>query len=132
VIFSLAAKEAKEVKEVKEVKRAKAGFIVSLIGGIIILICDIYTYWLVKVSEVGAAFEIIGFGEIFTTWFAIGLIFAILVLVGAALIWTGKTTAGGIVAILFSIFSLPTPAFGGFVLGMILGIVGGALGIAKK
>jgi len=111
----------------EEVKKAKAGFIVSLIGGIIILITDIAMY---------AGFAELGILEVFgmagDILFGLGILWAILVIVGAALIWTGKTTAGGIVAILFSILSIFSLALGGFVIGMILGIVGGALGIAKK
>jgi len=63
----------------------------------------------------------------------LGLLWAILVIVGAALIWTGKTTVGGVLAIVFSIISLfLSLGSGGIFVGMILGIVGGALGIAKK
>jgi len=125
VIFSLA--------EAKEVKRAKAGFIVSLIGAILILIVDIYMYYVIEILEEAAGFELFGFAETLVIGlFAWGLLCAILVLVGAALMWTGKTTAGGILALLFSIFSIGSLAWGGFVIGMILGIVGGALGIAKK
>ena len=120
----------------KEVKKAKAGFIVSLIGGIIILIGDIIGYvWreelMGELGFVTGAEEIVEI--IFVTFFALGLLWAILVIVGAALIWTGKTTAGGVLAIVFSILSLILSlSAGGFVIGMILGIVGGALGIAKK
>jgi len=109
-----------------------AGFIVSLIGGIIILITDISLYY--GLGEIGfiSAFTMVGFGDILTVFFALGLIWAILVLLGAFLIYSGKTTAGGVLVILFSIFSLFSLAFGGFIIGLILGIIGGALGIAKK
>jgi len=115
-----------------EKKRATAGFIVSLIGGIIILITDISLYY--GLGEIGfiSAFTMMGVGDILTVLFALGLLWAILVIVGAALMFTGRTTAGGVLAILFSIFSLFSLAFGGFIIGLILGLIGGALGIAKK
>jgi len=117
----------------KEVKKAKAGFIVSLIGAILILIVDVYMYYTIEVLEEAAGFELFGFAEtLIVSLFAWGLLCAILVFVGAALMWIGKTTVGGILALLFSILSLFSLAGGGFIIGMILGIVGGALGIAKK
>ena len=117
----------------KEVKRAKAGFIVSLIGAILILIVDIYMYYVIEMLEEAAGFELFGFAETLVVGlFVWGLLCAILVFVGAALMYAGKTTAGGILALLFSIFSIGSLASGGFFIGMILGIVGGALGIAKK
>jgi hypothetical protein len=42
----------------------------------------------------------------------------------------GKETFGGILAILFSLFSIIIG--GGFIIGLILGIMGGILGLAKK
>lgn len=118
----------------KEAKKATAGFIVSLIGGIIILITDIYFYWVIAIAEETAGFELIGFAEsLIDALFALGLLWAILIIVGAGLMMAGKTTAGGVLAIVFSILSLILSlSAGGFVIGMILGIVGGALGIAKK
>ncbi len=59
-----------------------------------------------------------------------GLFFGGMVIVGAALGYKGKTTAGGVLAIVFSVFSLLSG--GGFLIGFILGIVGGALILAGK
>ena len=117
----------------KEVKRATAGFIVSLIGGIIILIVDILVYAGLGVLGVLEEAGIAGVGLVFDILFALGLLWAILVIVGAGLMMAGKTTAGGVLAIVFSILSLIfSLSLGGFIIGMVLGIVGGALGIAKK
>ena len=68
---------------------------------------------------------------IFATLAAIGVILAILVIIGAILIYMpGKEIIGGILVIIFSILSIFIG--GGFLIGLILGIIGGALGLAKK
>jgi hypothetical protein len=126
--------------EVQEVKRATAGFIVSLIGGIIDAIVALIIIGVAGfiseldetipgVTDAGVA-DAAGFA--IATVGAIGLILAILVIVGAILIYMpGKEVIGGILVLVFSIicafFTL-----GGLIIGLILGIVGGALGIAKK
>lgn len=115
-----------------EQKRATAGFAVSLIAGIIILIVDIAFYSMLESIGFLDVGSMIGIGFAFDILFYLGLLWAILVIVGAALIWTGRTTAGGVLVIIFSILSVFSLALGGFILGLILGIIGGALGIAKK
>lgn len=114
--------------EVREVKKATAGFIVSLIAGILILINALVFIGLASLfEELGLGFAtgiIAGFA-------AVGLIFAVLVIVGAVLIYMpGKEIIGGILVLIFSILSLFIG--GGFLIGLILGIIGGALGLAKK
>ena len=114
--------------EVKEVKKATAGFIISLIAGVLILINALVFVALASFFEdLGLEFAtgiMAGFG-------AIGLIFAVLVIIGAILIYMpGKEVIGGILVLIFSILSIFIG--GGFIIGLILGIIGGALGIAKK
>ena len=127
--------------EVKEVKRATAGFIVSLVAGIIDAIVALIIIGVAGfiseldetipgVTDAAGLTDAVGFA--IATIGAIGLILAILVIVGAILIYMpGKEVIGGILVLVFSIicafFTL-----GGFIIGLILGIVGGALGIAKK
>jgi len=124
--------------EVKEVKKATAGFIVSLIGGIIDAIVAILL--IAMASFVGSFEEFMpgyGYGVGFAaaalaTLGAIGLICAIVVIIGAILIYMpGKEVIGGILVLIFSIVSLFFTA-GGLFIGLILGIIGGALGLAKK
>ena len=120
--------------EVEEVKRATAGFIVSLIGGIIDAIVALIIIgvggFIAGVEETVPGVSEIGL--LTATWGAIGLILAILVIVGAILIYMpGKEVIGGILVLVFSIISLFF-TLGGLIIGLILGIVGGALGIAKK
>jgi hypothetical protein len=125
--------------EVEEVKRATAGFIVSLVGGIIdaivaVLIIAVAS-WIEGLEEFmppGTGFGAEITSAILTTLGAIGLVLAILVIFGAVLIYMpGKEVIGGILVLVFSIISFFFTA-GGLFIGLILGIVGGALGIAKK
>ena len=61
----------------------------------------------------------------------IAVVFAVLILLGAVLIYLpGKETIGGVIVLVFSILSILTG--GGFLAGFILGIVGGALALIKK
>ena len=114
--------------EVTEVKKATAGFIVSLIAGILILINALMFVALASLLEdLGLGFAT----GIMAGLAAVGLIFAVLVIIGAILIYMpGKEVIGGILVLIFSILSIFIG--GGFLIGLILGIIGGALGIAKK
>jgi len=124
--------------EVKEVKKATAGFIISLLAGIIDAVVAII---IMAAASLVAGLEGMipgyeyGWGFAATAiaiWGAIGLILGILVIVGAILIYMpGKEVIGGILVLIFSIISLFFTA-GGLFIGLILGIIGGALGIAKK
>jgi len=130
--------KGKLLTEVVKVKKATAGFIVSLIGGIIdALVAVIMIAAASWMAEFGESIGYPGFGAelaaaALATWGAIGLILAILVIIGAVLIYMpGKEVIGGILVLVFSIISLFFTA-GGLFIGLILGIIGGALGIAKK
>lgn len=109
---------------------AKAGFAISLVAGIIILIVDILVY--AGLEMLGVLAELYEIGFIFDALFGLGILWAILVFVGAGLIAADMTTAGGVLVIVFSLLSLGSLSLGGLIIGLILGIVGGALGIAKK
>lgn len=113
-------------------KRATAGFAISLIAGIIILINALG--FLALASFFSEFFNAIGLsfiGTALTAYGAVGLLFAILVLVGAIVIFLpGREVIGGILVLIFSILSIIIG--GGFIIGLILGIIGGALGLAKK
>jgi hypothetical protein len=112
-------------------KRATAGFIISLIAGILILINAIAFFALADLVEsLGGLLPFFVEG-IFQTLGAIGAIIALVVIVGGFLIYMpGKETVGGILVIVCSILSIVIG--GGFFIGLILGILGGALGLAKK
>ena len=114
-------------------KRANLGFAFSIAGAILILLRgviriiagDIITF--VGSDEVrrhflaGIALNIIG---------GIAVVFAILIIVGAYLIYTGATTAGGTIVIIFSVLSILVGS--GWLIGLIFGVIGGILALLKK
>ncbi len=58
----------------------------------------------------------------------LGIVFGILVLAGAFMMLKPKTAKiGGVITLIFSVFSIIIG--GGFILGMVLGIIGGILGL---
>ena len=113
--------------------RAMLGFVFSLVGAILILARglvrivrgDVITF--VGSDEirrrflVGLAFNILG---------EIAVVFAIIIIVGAYLLYTGMTTAGGVIVIIFSVLSIFVGS--GWLIGLILGVIGGILGLLKK
>ena len=104
-------------------ERLTAGFVISLIAGTLILINGLL------VSTLGAFFfGIMPFlGAIVM---ALAPVFGILVIVGALLMHRGSTEAGGVLVIVFGLLSIVIG--GGFIIGTILAIVGGALGLAGR
>jgi hypothetical protein len=114
------------------VPRATAGMVVSVIGGAIVLITSLailllFPWFAAVLSWLGLGF-LIGYGLILVM---IGFVSGILMMIGGALMYLpGKERAGAVLVLLFSIVSLI--ALGGFLVGAILGIVGAALGFAKK
>jgi hypothetical protein len=112
-------------------KKATSGFIVSLIAGILILVNAVMFVGLAEfVESLGSVLPFI-VEDIFVTLAAIGAILAIIVIIGAILIYIpGKETIGGILVIIVSLISIVIG--GGFIIGLILGIIGGILGLYKK
>ena len=114
------------------VPRATAGLVVSVIAGAIVLVTGLsillffpFYQWLL--GYVGLGF-LIPYGLILVM---IGFVSGILMMIGGALMYLpGKERAGAVIVLLFSIISLII--LGGFLVGAILGIVGAALGFAKK
>ncbi len=116
-----------------KMRRATAGFALSLIAGLLVL-----TQGIIRIARGelnilgvldefrrrilgGVALEVIG---------VIAIIFGVLILIGAILLYKpGYEIVGGILVLVFSALSIVTG--GGFLVGFILGIVGGALGLAK-
>jgi hypothetical protein len=117
-----------------ETKRAVIGFIISLLAGLLILIQGI-----VRLVRAEWALDF-GFGEIprrffgetfLTTRGIFAVVFGIIVLLGAFLIYRpGKEMAGGILVLVFSAVSII--AGGGFLVGFVLGVIGGVFGLVKK
>ena len=122
-------------------KRAITGFIISLVGGIIILAVSLYmTAMMAWMASLISDFAYYGglngldfggfFGAVALVYGVIGLILGLLVIVGAVLIYKRKEVVGGILVIVFSVLSII--AGGGLIVGLVLGIIGGILGILKK
>jgi hypothetical protein len=116
-----------------------AGFAISFVAGILILLGGLllvamqsFINSIIDFIPMPVTIPGIGFAQaVFATIGAIGLVFGIIVIVGAFLIYMpGKEIIGGIIVLIFSILSIV--ALGGFIIGMILGIIGGILGLLKK
>ncbi|MEO3993529.1 MAG: DUF4064 domain-containing protein [Desulfurococcaceae archaeon TW002] len=121
-------------------EKPTAAFILSLISGILVIITALIMFIVASMfgsmtdkfprmphlpELIGAWITIIGF---------VGLIFGILILVGAVMIYSGepgKVKTGSILVLIFSILSLFTVG-GGFFIGFILGLIGGILGLIWK
>ena len=113
------------------VKRATTGFIISLIAGILIVINGLMFVALAEFLETLETSLPIFVTGIFAGLAAVGVILGVLVIIGAILIYMpGKEVIGGILVIIISILSIVIG--GGFLIGLILGIIGGILGLAKK
>jgi len=116
-----------------KVERATVGFILSLIAGLLVLFHGIVWFWrgemnLLGIDEIRRRILV---GIVQQHVGLIAVVFAVLILLGAVLIYLpGKETIGGVIVLVFSILSILTG--GGFLAGFILGIVGGALALIKK
>ena len=115
-------------------KKATLGFAFSLAGAILILLrgairialgTDILNFAgsdeIRRRILIGIALNVVG---------AVAVIFAVLILVGAFMLYKGMYTVGGVLVIIFSVLSIF--AGSGWLIGLILGLVGGILGLLKK
>lgn len=117
-----------------EAKRATIGFALSLAAGILILVQGVVR--LVR-ADLIAQFGLDTLtrriiGEVaLTVLGAAAIAFGAIIIVGAYLIYRlGSETAGGVLVLVFSALSIITG--GGFLIGMILGVVGAILGLLGK
>ena len=118
---------------VAQSKKAMLGFGFSLAGAILILlrgviriaVGDIITFYgsdLVRHRYLaGIALNILG---------GVAVLFAVLILVGAYLIYNGMETTGGIIVLIFALLSIFVGS--GWLIGLILGVIGGVLALMKK
>ncbi len=112
--------------------RATWGFLTSLIAGIMIIInaaallsLGFYTFWT-------GIFPWIPFFGAFPPWvlFAIGLILGVITCIGSVLMILGYGTIGAVVVFPAVIISLIMG--GGFIVGFVLGIVGGIMAMLGR
>jgi hypothetical protein len=116
-------------------------FILSLIAGVLILVGGIV--WIVDrgiydylglggFAGPNGFFGVFGTGPPLPTILgAVAILVAIIVLIGAYYVYLpgGYEMVGGITVLIFSLISLTTG--GGFIIGTVLGIIGGILGMAR-
>ena len=116
-------------------KRQKTnfGFVFSVVGAILILIRglvriiagDLITFAGSDVVRhrlfAGLALNIIG---------GIAVVFAVLIIIGAYQIYIGMEMTGGLIVLIFSTLSIFVGS--GWLIGLILGVIGGILAMVKK
>jgi Family of unknown function (DUF6114)/zinc-ribbon domain len=107
-------------------EKPTAAFVLSLLGGIFILLGG------AVIAAIGASMFVV-LPAIGLVIGVIGLAFGVLVLVGAIMLYVHpeQHVTWGVIILVFSILSVFT-SLGGFLVGLILGIIGGALGIGWK
>jgi hypothetical protein len=119
-------------------EKPTAAFVLSLIGGIFILLGTFFYiflfYYTVTITQFvgnkGDSYASLTLVVIGIT----GLTSSILVIVGANMINSGevgKVRKGGILVLIFSIISL-IPSYGGLIIGFILSLIGGILALTWK
>jgi hypothetical protein len=104
-----------------------AAFVLLLVGGVLIVVGGLVIVaagGLIPIPLIGGLVAILGI---------LGMVFGILVIVGAVMVNSGepgKVKTGSILGLIFGILSLV--AGGGFFVGFILCLVGGVLGLTWK
>ncbi len=128
-------------RKVELAEKPTAAFVLSLIGGIFIIIGGVFG---TIIGIIGSAFigafswispEAATLSGIILVYGILGLVFGIIVVIGAVMINSGergKVRTGSILAIIFSILSLFFYGWGGFIIGFILSLIGGILGLTWK
>jgi hypothetical protein len=114
-------------------QRAAIGFAFSLAGALVILAQGLVRIVRGEITFLGSD-EIrrrILAGLALGTVGVIAVVFAVLIIIGAYFIFNpGTEVVGGIIVLIFSAFSII--AGGGWLIGLILGIIGGILALLKK
>ncbi|MGC8982996.1 MAG: DUF6114 domain-containing protein [Desulfurococcaceae archaeon] len=110
-----------------------AAFVLSLIAGILVIIASaVVTAGALAAREVPFTFNT--YLELVVALFMLNLVLGVLIILGATLIRSGeedKVRKGSAIVLALSVVSLFT-AGGGFIVGFLLGIAGGALGLAWR
>ena len=118
---------------VAQPKKAMLGFAFSLAGAILILlrgivrivVGDVITFAGSDVIRhrflAGIALNILG---------GIAVLFAILILVGAYFIYNRMEITGGVIVLVFAVLSIFVGS--GWLIGLVLGVIGGILALIKK
>jgi hypothetical protein len=114
-------------------ERATIGFAFSLAGALVILAQGLVRIVRGEITFLGSD-EIrrrILAGLALGTAGVIAIVFAVIIIVGAYFIFNpGTEIAGAVLVLIFSALSII--AGGGWLIGLILGIIGGIIGLTKK
>jgi uncharacterized protein DUF6114 len=111
-------------------EKPTAAFVLSLIGGIFILLGALL--WISIGSFIGAlGFGNFGLGP--TLLGAVGVIFALIIIIGGVMMYMKpqQHVMWGVIVLVLTIVSVPF-SFLGLIIGFILGLIGGILGIVFK
>jgi hypothetical protein len=113
--------------------KATLGIAFSIVGATLILLRG-----LVRIT-VGDFITFVGSDEVRHRFLAgialniiggIAVVFAVLIIVGVYLIYSGIEMSGGVIVLIFSVLSIFVGS--GWLIGLILGVIGGILALAKK
>ena len=124
--------ELRKTKNPPDPKQLTTGYILSLVSAVLVMLQGI-----VRVLWGRYAF-FLGIGELrrhslahfsFTVLGAVTVVLGLVILVGAILIPRGFAKEGAITVIAFSVLSIFTG--GGFIAGLVLGVIGGAIVMSK-
>jgi hypothetical protein len=127
------------------VERPTAAFVLSLIGGIFILLgggmmsmlgygfrgmMSSYSRWGYGMMRPGSGMMGLAFGIMGI----LGLVFGVIVIISAIMLNSKpqEHTTWGTLIVIFSVLSIVGSAMGGFGIGLILGLIGGVLAITWK
>jgi hypothetical protein len=114
-------------------RRATLGFAFSLAGALLILLRGIFRI------VAGDVIIFVGSDEVRRRFLAgialnvvggVAVLFGVFIIVGAYLIYKGLITSGGIVVIVFAALSILVGS--GWLIGLILALVGGILGLLRR
>ncbi len=117
-------------------EKPTAGFVLSLIGGIFILLGGAFIA--VVFATLSGFLTAFGFGDFglggFTMVGVLGIVLGLLVIVGGVMMYAkpNQHVIWGALVLIFAIVSIPFSMIGGFVIGFILALVGGILGLVFK
>jgi hypothetical protein len=113
-------------------RKATLGFLLAIIAGVFVLLNGLV--WFTVSSFVGMIYDEMSLIVLALPFLLLGvasILFAIAIFLGAFVIyWLRKAFLGGVIVLVFSVLSILV--FGGFLLGALLGIVGGAFSIWNK
>lgn len=114
-----------------------AGLVLSIVSGVFILLNAVllslvhviaFAYFAVRDPALTWARMLTPIGWLPLLLAVFGAVCGIVVLAGAYCLYKGRNVLGGVIIIVFSTLSFPIG--GGFIVGLLLGVISGALAIA--